>query len=1234
MITAPLTWFSSQPELEDAGSKRRRIPDPVDRDEDAYDDDRPTAKRKRVDSPEPAPPQPTQPTRTNQGYLDIPEGFIPRQSVSRARLKAPAMQARASSFAPSVSVPVMENVYLARRTASPTISASFSQPVAIQRTQSMDPPAYRPISLSRDVSMEGGLPGSATRDVTMSPTRNTSFQLRSRHSLTPQPSGQSFGPAPQQKGRDASEPPPLASLISKPMFVRPPPQLQQTYVDQPTTLGSLAESKGHTSRSPLRQHSSLYFGTRPGSIAESSSTSYFAQVNAAEKALHDLDVYKTPLLPSRLRGSQTIPDMFKPKQSRAPVLMRNERERKPRLGTSEKLSEDEQPTASKPYAGRGGMKKMLAKRKMEEREERERERASAIETDQDEEVDGPHKPAPKPVEPENIPTQKAAPQVTLPEAVPPMRPVGGREQSSLRVGRTRTSRNHIARPISKASNRFSAAFDEDEGDDAMFDENREQAAAEEPKKLPTLFESPKGFTFAPEKAPVVQDAGKAKEPPILALPFSLTKPTAAASAPLAQPFSFGEPPKAPQAALSPPAKDENAALAVPATSLFPAVPSISLIPPSPVPPKPETAASTGAPAIPNFFANSSIFSKPNVNIAPPMPSAVESNVTESVSKTESAPAPVQAAPATAPFSFGNPGGSSLFGGSNQQKEAPKEEKPTTPSLFGTGSASSPFSFGSNSSISSSSSSVPSFFGSSTAPKETTTAPPASSFFTSPPATAEAPKTAPVVPAPTPAPANAPFSFGAPAKPAEPPAPSTSPFSFGVPPASTPAAAPAASPAPFSFGAPKVEPAKEPAHNTLFGSSEPAKPSLFGAPAPTPSPFGGSQPGSAHSESAPKSPFTFGQPAPVTNTTAKIEAPKPLFPSTSSGGTGGFSSGAPTAAAPPAAPAKSPFSFGASPATPPVTTTENKVGFTFGAPSPAPQVSAPTTLFGGHSSGSNGADVSHKPFGFGAPARPATPPRQEQEMRMEESPIRGGGMDMNGHDQQQGLKPSTAFSFGAPSGSSGASPFGQPTQPAASPFSFGAKTEPKPETKPAAPFSFGHSTSSGGGFGFGQKPAESTQSPISPAPFGSSTPFGQASNPPPLTTSGFSFGAQSAPSSGFGQASSTPASPSTFGQPAPFSFGTPTSTTAPSNPFAFGSQPASPATGNTGLPQPPGSSSGPGFAFGQPSPAASQSPASPFGAAPPAPGGGVAFTMGSAAQPQASGPRTIKKLPTRRGGRQR
>ncbi|KAI0362732.1 hypothetical protein OH77DRAFT_1389497 [Trametes cingulata] len=1263
IVTAPLAWLSSQDDFEDVQGKRRRHPNAPDRDEDAYDDDRRSAKRKRVDSPDPTPASLHQPTRTTQGYLDVPEGLIPKQPAPRQRLTAPAQHGRSSSFAPSFSAPAMHDAHLARRTASPTISASFSQPAAIQRTQSMDPPAYRAISLSRDVSMDGGLSGSATRDVTMSPTRQTPFQLRSRTSLTPQPSGQTFGPTPQHKGRDASEPPPLAALMSNPVFVKPPPQLQQSQLEQPvTTLGSLAETKGHAGRSPLRQHSGLFLGARPGSIAESSSTPFIAPVNAAEKALHDLDVYKTPLLPSRLRGSQTIPEMFRPPKKRAPVLMRSERERKPRLGTSERVKdaehdedEHEAKAKSKPYAGRSGMKKMLAKRKMEEQEERERERAAAIETDQDEEADGPHKSPAKQAE-EREEAQKKVPEVTLPppEPVQPVRPVGGREQSSLRVGRTRISRNHIARPQSKARNRFSAAFDEDEGEDAMLDENREAAAAEEPKKLPTLFESPKGFTFAAEKAPPVQDASKAKEPPIPALPFSLTKPgtaSAAPSAPAPQPFSFAQPPKAAEPAAKPESTPAPAAApAAPSTPLFPPVPSISLIPPSPAPPKPETEsnASNGtsaAPSIPNFFANSSIFSKPGVSIAPPAPApapapaapSAESNAGESASKAETpAPAP------TTPFSFGGASAPSLFGNNQQkEKETTKEEaaKPAATSLFGSGSTASPFSFGQTPAPSSSSDLI---FGAPPAVKEGAATQSAASFFASRPALPapeepKAPSPAPLVPAST-----TPFSFGAPAKPAEPPAPSPSPFSFGAPSSSTNTAAPApppaaSSPAPFSFGAPKpAEPAKEPENKPLFGASEPAKPtSLFGAPAPSPSPFGGSQPASATSETAPKSPFTFGQPTQATTPAPTIEAPKPLFPSTSSGGSGGFSFGAPSSAAPPATPAKSPFSFGASPATPPVSTTENKPAFTFGAPSPAPQVSAPTTLFGGPSSGSNGADVSNKPFSFGAPPRAATPPRQEQEMNMEESPTRGGGMDINGQEQP---KPTTAFSFGAPSGSSGVSPFGQPSQPAASsPFSFGAKTETKPEApKPAAPFSFGSSTSTGGGFGFGQKPAESTQSPISPAPFGSSAPFGQPSNTPTTSTPAFSFGAPSAPSGGFGQAAtSTPASPSTFGQPTPFAFGTPTSATAPSNPFAFGSQPASPAAGSVGLPQPPGSSGGPSFSFGQPSPATSQPPASPFGAAPPAPTGGVAFTIGSAApQPQASGPRAIKKLPTRRGGRAR
>ncbi|KAI8998885.1 hypothetical protein BD414DRAFT_136769 [Trametes punicea] len=1259
LVTAPLAWLSSQDDFEDTPGKRRRAAKAVDRDDGSDGEDRPTTKRKRVDSPEPAPAPapPTQPTRPTQGYLDVPEDLIPKQTAPRQRLTAPASNIRSSSFTPSLSMPAMQQeAHLARRTASPTISTSYSQPAAIQRTQSMDPPAYRAISLSRDVSMEGGLAGSASRDVTMSPTRQTPFQLRSRSSLTPQPSSQTFGPTPHLKGRDASEPPPLAALITNPVFVKPPSQFQHSQLEQPyTTLGSLAESKGHAGR-PLRQHSTLFIGARPGSLAESSSTPLTAPVNAAEKALHDLDVYKTPLLPSRLRGSQTIPDMFKPKKAHAPVLMRSERERKPRLGTSEKLKDAEQATAAKPYAGRSGMKKMLEKRKLEEQEERERERASAIETDQDEEVEASHNTALEPAKHEEVAEIKRMSAVTMPpaETAVSARPTGGREQSSLRVGRTRTSRNHIARPVSKARNRFSAAF-EDEGEDVLQDEVQEQKATEEPKKLPTLFESPKGFTFAQEP-PTIQDSSHAKEPPIPVLPFSLTKPSipnAAPSAAFAQPFSFAEPPKAAQPE-SPPAKPQSAPAAPSAsaaTSTIPSVPSISLVPSSPAPSKPETSISAGSAAgttsaIPNFFANSSIFSKPTVNIPPPTaPSNTSSTVVEGTTTVESATAQ---SGTTMPFSFGGVGTStpSPFGNAtqsaSQKKEPAKEEakSPAAPSLFGNGSSSSPFSLGTTTSVAASTSG-PSFLGASTAEsKDDDAARSASSFFSSRPAlpAPEEPKT--TLPATSPAPAtpalvpsSAPITFGTSAKPAEPAAPSPSPFSFGTSSPSSATAPSATSPAPFTFGAQKAEPAKETENKALFGTGEPAKPSLFGAPASSPSPFGGSQPASSSTDTAPKSSFAFGQPTQSTTSASTIEAPKPLFPSTSTGGSGGFTFDppAPSAPAAPATPAKSPFSFGAPPATPVNSATESKPTFTFGAPSLAPQTSAPTTLFGGPSTGSNGADVSNKPFTFGAPARPATPPKEEQEVRMEESPTRNGGMDVNGQEQQQ--RPSNGFMFGGPSGSSGISPFGQGNQSAASSFSFGVKTETKPETKPAAPFSFSTSTSSGGGFGFGQKLAESTQSPISPAPFGSAAPFGQASATSAPSAPAFTFGAPSAPSAGFGQAtSSTPTSPSTFGQPAPFSFGTPTSATAPSNPFAFGSQPASPATSNAGLPQPPGSSSGPSFTFGQPSPATTQSPASPFGAAPPAPGG-VSFTIGSAApQPQAAGQRAIKKLPNRRGGR--
>ena len=60
-------------------------------------------------------------------------------------------------------------------------------------------------------------------------------------------------------------------------------------------------------------------------------------LNAAEQAIRELEVYKTPLLPTRLQGSNTVPDMFKRKSAHAPVLMQD-RERRPRLGSAERAS--------------------------------------------------------------------------------------------------------------------------------------------------------------------------------------------------------------------------------------------------------------------------------------------------------------------------------------------------------------------------------------------------------------------------------------------------------------------------------------------------------------------------------------------------------------------------------------------------------------------------------------------------------------------------------------------------------------------------------------------------------------------------------------------------------------------------------------------------------------------------------------------------------------------------------
>ena len=891
-------------------------------------------------------------------------------------------------------------------------------------------------------------------------------------------------------------------------------------------------------------------------------------INAAEKALHELEVYKTPLLPSRLKGAP-IPDMFMPKKNRPIVLMHDrDRERKKGKGKS-KMKDRDGVNGTKPYAGEGGMKKWLARRMREEdavrvHEEAEKEKEKEQVMDEDENAEVELKEQQKKEQEEEAKRKKELEVRSILQApVFEPQPSAPREMSSLRVGRSR-NRNHIERPTSRRTNKFSAAFEDDE--DAMDDD---RAALEEAAKKAPVFEIPAGFTFAKEvtiftsctheylvsslpQTPIPQDVVNAKEPPISALPFSLSKPTALASA-------------------------ARQVAELPAPTV-PAVPTMSLAPPTPQPPKSLTPVSvptvpvTTASGIPNFFANTAAFNKP-LAVTTDSGSLGAPTLPLAPAQVPEAPKIPEASP-------------SLFGTSARQATSISSVAPATTSVFGTTTASTSTSISGTSATTAGIS-----FDTPAAPKEAT---PAEGILT-------------LSSAPLPVTSSLPFSFGAPppavetskavepkvSKPTFGAAPSASPCSFDAPVVPAPAAE-SSKPA-FSFEQSALAPVTTESSNGAFS---------FGVSAPSTS--------------------LVPPPAPV------IEAPKPLFGTQGSSATPGFSLGvrpstAPAEEKPVSAPTS--FSFGA-PAPP---APAEKKSFTFGTPSPAPPAAIkPAFSFGPSNAGSNAADTSRS-FSFGqptpslAPARPVTPPKAVQEISMDESPSRD--MTPNGKAPE---RPTLDFSFNAAGNTpAGSTLFAQSPATTTGPgFGFGAASASpfaKPEDKDKlGTFGSGFGQTSGTGFGFGQKPPE-TSAPAPAAPFG----FAQAASPSVAPASPFTF-SQTA-SNPFGQqnTSSAPSSPSTFSRPAhSFSFG-PTAPAQPSVPsFAFGgSQPVSPATPAGGLPQPSGGS----FTFGQPSGAAPAAAPNPF-APPPAaaqPAGGTLFTIGAA--PQSDG-RQIKKLPRRGVGR--
>ncbi|KAI5835619.1 hypothetical protein K523DRAFT_335664 [Schizophyllum commune Tattone D] len=1078
---------------------------------------------------------------------------------------------------------------------------------------SVDPPQrmYQPRALTKDVSMQytPTLPHhDHSMDIIEEPMRRSpSFRgslpptssFRMRMSATPQ----------VEPVRESSMPPSLTDLNTNPTFVRAPSQGVESRqrLTPSNTLGTVAEQRHLFS--PTKSRSSLSYVFTPQEIAPRA-----ASGEAAQKALLELDAYKTPIIPSRRRKDTsdasalastsrptTGPDLFKKKRKFVPM---NEEEQLALSlsgqGKKKKKSKDKEARANdtKPYSKPDGLKKLMTRHKAGEDPDASFESEGANElTRSDSQMDT----STGTTEKENKTNEQTVPDLPPQDNFAPRSADVPAQGSSLRIGRTKTSRQHLARPTIQRplKKKFSAAFEDDDADDDMEERNQEiEKLNEIQAKAPPFKIDSNFFAKPPQAAPTSSDASKAKEPPVTSLPFSLgslappapkapepVKELATASAsekPAPAPFSFGAPPET-----------DTPSASNGATS---------------------TSSSGG---IPNFFSSSPALAKPLTLPTPSTPLFGSPAATPKLDDT--VPLPGTPKPAAPPaYSFGTP--------------APAEpvKDPNSPFWVGSKTAAAP----ANGSAASNGLPSGSLFG---APKvdEPPKSAPATTFSFE--KKDEAPKSA--------APTAAPFSFGKPAEPSKPaenvgglfgqpstsnssagglfggapaaPPATTAGFSFGAPaPSSTPKPEEAPKPAPFSFGAPA--PAVEaPKPSTPFSFGQPAAASsdsapkpLFGAPAPTEAPKPAF--GAAPSVQAPK---------PLFGTAPSADAPKPLFGSAPSS-PAPFSFGQPAKTD---APASSPFSFGAAPSTP--KPEEKKPAFSFGAPAATPAAPAPFSF--GSSTVAPAAVEAPKPFSFGAPAaaRPSTPPKNDDDgMRMEESPTRE---ITKAEPSKLTLNTGGAsFSFGGSTGGFGSA--SSSTAPS-NPFAFGAPAAAKPEENKPAFGGFGQPAQTG--FSFGQsKPAEAAE-PQRPATTGS---FGFGASTPTSSASPFAFGTPSSSNNAnpFGGASSqsgsAPNSPSTFHQPSPFSFGAP----APiqqSNSFSFGSQPASPAVPSATLPQ-PGTPSG---GFGASNAFSVASPTSPFTSAPNSAGtdGGGLFTMGSASSnaPPAPGPggRPVRRLPTRR-----
>lgn len=190
-------------------------------------------------------------------------------------------------------------------------------------------------------------------------------------------------------------------------------------------------------------------------------------------------------LPTSITAT-TTPDMFKSRRKSHLILMQDDKDGsgKKRNGSSRTVNE------TKPYAGEGGMKKLLARRKQEAEEESNSQKEKR-------DMDTSQESTPQLRQPSPTSTVRVIPEPKAPTDGEDWFSTAASRSSTgsfFRVGRS-TNRTHLARP---ARARFTANYDEDadtEDVESQLTEKRGQMA-EEAKKMVPLFAEPAGFSFS------------------------------------------------------------------------------------------------------------------------------------------------------------------------------------------------------------------------------------------------------------------------------------------------------------------------------------------------------------------------------------------------------------------------------------------------------------------------------------------------------------------------------------------------------------------------------------------------------------------------------------------------------------------------------------------------------------------------------------------------------------------